>query len=530
MRALRRGRVLAPLTALLLVVLTGVAAWRWSDVYALLAGAAPQVAAALPAALRPGGLFDGEEREPNDLPARANALPLPPGADGGPAGGVAEIRGHVGAKLSDSAGDVDLFRVEIPPTGARKVLVAEWRGERAGEGIRGLDVALALNRAQAPGDVGTTAPLVASANRGGPGAPRAARRRRRARRPLPRRPRAARGGDRAGGEADRPLRAHRPARRAAARAGAGAERRAGPGGVAPRAVPGVARARRSGTRSARARRSGATPPPTTPTSSRWRGGRGGRGAGARRRGARGRARARRAAVAPGRARTSRRRAQDRVRFEEAGSAAPGQPLVVRLGRPAARGRAGAAGAPRRRRGGGATSSSPSGAAPRRAQRRSRSSARSPRRAGRRAALEVAAAFAGELPGASTRDEVLRVARRDRRARRAGARARGRLLVRPRLAAPRRSGVRGRGRGGPPRRRARARRRHDGPVGRAGLRRTERGAGPVDRPLARTCGPSTPHGGSAAIAAGYASGLDLHLRLADHLAVQLHRDLELADAS
>ncbi len=170
-RALRRGRVLAPLTALAVVLALGVAIWRWGDLYALLAARAPPVAAALPAALRPSAGFDGDEHEPNDTPAAANPLPLPPGADGAAAGGVAEVRGHVGAKLSDTAGDVDLYRVEVPATARGKVLVAEWRGERPGDGIRGLDVALALNRARAAGDARPSAPLVATANRGGPGRP-----------------------------------------------------------------------------------------------------------------------------------------------------------------------------------------------------------------------------------------------------------------------------------------------------------------------------------------------------------------------
>jgi serine/threonine-protein kinase len=170
-RALRRSRILAPVSALAVVVLGGLLAWRWQDVYALLAARAPGAAAALPAALRPAPVQGGEEWEPNDVPARANPLPLPPGPDGRPAAGVAEVRGSLGARLSDTSGDVDIFRIEIPEAAGRKVLVAEWRGERAGEGIRGLDVALALNRERPSGDVRTSAPLVATANRGGPGKP-----------------------------------------------------------------------------------------------------------------------------------------------------------------------------------------------------------------------------------------------------------------------------------------------------------------------------------------------------------------------
>jgi len=170
-RALRRSRVLAPLTALLVVAFAAGAAWRWTDLYALLAARAPSIAAALPESLRPSGHYDGVEHEPNDVPGRANPLPIPPGPDGRPEGGVAVIRGHVGAKLSDVAGDVDIFRIEVPSTPGRKVLVAQWRGEREGEGIRGLDVALALNRERSGDDVRTSAPLVASVNRGGPGRP-----------------------------------------------------------------------------------------------------------------------------------------------------------------------------------------------------------------------------------------------------------------------------------------------------------------------------------------------------------------------
>ena len=81
------------------------------------------------------------------------------------------MRGSVGARLSDTSGDVDIFRIEVPPSEGRKVLVAEWHGERAGEGIRGLDVALALNRERPAEDARTSAPLVATANRGGPGRP-----------------------------------------------------------------------------------------------------------------------------------------------------------------------------------------------------------------------------------------------------------------------------------------------------------------------------------------------------------------------
>ena len=170
-RSLRRSRVLAPVTIAAALAALGLVAWRWADVYGLLARKAPSFAVALPSSFRPASVFDGEEHEPNDVPAQANPLPLPPGPDGRLGGGLAEVRGHVGAKLSETSGDVDIFRIEVPATEGAKVLVAEWRGERPGEGIRGLDVALALNRERAAGDARTTAPLVAIVNRGGPGRP-----------------------------------------------------------------------------------------------------------------------------------------------------------------------------------------------------------------------------------------------------------------------------------------------------------------------------------------------------------------------
>jgi serine/threonine-protein kinase len=53
-RALRRGRVLAPVVALAGVVVLSLVAWRWSDVRALVAARAPRLAAAISHALRPG--------------------------------------------------------------------------------------------------------------------------------------------------------------------------------------------------------------------------------------------------------------------------------------------------------------------------------------------------------------------------------------------------------------------------------------------------------------------------------------------
>jgi eukaryotic-like serine/threonine-protein kinase len=171
-RALRRSRVAAPLSALVLLGAVGGIAWRWPDAYALLAARAPALARALPPALRPSDHFDGQEQEPNDVAARATRLPLPPGNDGRPGGGVAVTRGFIGAKLNETTGDTDVYRLDLPVVDGRKVLVAEWRGARApGEGIRGLDVSLSLNRERVGADGRTSAPLVASADRGGPGQP-----------------------------------------------------------------------------------------------------------------------------------------------------------------------------------------------------------------------------------------------------------------------------------------------------------------------------------------------------------------------
>ncbi len=171
LEALRRSRVAAPISAAALVLLLGLTAWRWPGVYSFLNERAPRFAARMPVALRPANLYDGVEHEPNDSPAQANPLPIPPGPDGRRAGGVARMRGHIGAKLSDTTGDIDVFRLEIPPGAGRKVLVAEWSGEKAGEGIRGLDVALTLNRERSDADHRSSAPLVANVDRAGPGRP-----------------------------------------------------------------------------------------------------------------------------------------------------------------------------------------------------------------------------------------------------------------------------------------------------------------------------------------------------------------------
>jgi serine/threonine-protein kinase len=168
-RRIRRARVVAPLAVAALLAGTGALAWRWSDAYVLLHERFPSLASALPPALRPADFFDGTEHEGNDVPDRANPLPLPPSADGRRAMGVATIWGHVGAKLNASTGDVDVYRVDVPPGERPVVLHAEWSAAAgAGEGIKGLDVALTLNRARTPGDA-RSAPIVASADRGGPG-------------------------------------------------------------------------------------------------------------------------------------------------------------------------------------------------------------------------------------------------------------------------------------------------------------------------------------------------------------------------
>lgn len=170
-KALKRSRVAAPAAVALLLLVTALAAWRWPDVYALMARRAPNMAAALPTSLRPSDLYDGVEHEPNDSPAQANPLPIPAGADGRVARGEAVMRGHVGAKISETTGDVDVFEIDVPAGVGPAILVAEWSGERKGDGIRGLDVALTLNRQRNDGSERSSAPLVANVDRGGPGRP-----------------------------------------------------------------------------------------------------------------------------------------------------------------------------------------------------------------------------------------------------------------------------------------------------------------------------------------------------------------------
>ncbi len=169
--ALKRSRVAAPLSVAVLLALAALTAWRWADIYAFLRQRAPTTAEALPAALRPNDFYDGEEHEPNDSPAQANRLPIPPGADGRIAGGVALMRGHVGAKISDSTGDVDVFRIDVPKADRPLAIHAEWYGDKPGEGIKGLDVALTLNRDRGGDSSRRSAPLIASVDRGGPGRP-----------------------------------------------------------------------------------------------------------------------------------------------------------------------------------------------------------------------------------------------------------------------------------------------------------------------------------------------------------------------
>jgi serine/threonine-protein kinase len=172
-RARRRpapSRLAAPLgAALLLLALAGLAAWRWSDLLALLQRRAPALAELVPASLRPAAPGEGVEREPNDTPEQASPLAFAPGPDGRP--GTAQVRGHVGPRLGPRLGDVDVYRLEVPDLGRPVVLLAEWNGAAPGDGIPGLQISLTLNRDR-PGPGGRhTAPLVAQAARGGPGRP-----------------------------------------------------------------------------------------------------------------------------------------------------------------------------------------------------------------------------------------------------------------------------------------------------------------------------------------------------------------------
>jgi eukaryotic-like serine/threonine-protein kinase len=168
---LKRSRVMAPFSVLVLVVLVVLGVWRWPDLYGLLRRRAPMATENLPAALRPADFYDGVEHEPNDSPAQANPLPIPPGPDGQPAGGVAQMVGHIGARISDTNGDVDVFRIEVPKMDRPLALHAEWHGSKTGEGIPGLDVALTLNRDRGGDSSRRSALLIASVDRGGPGRP-----------------------------------------------------------------------------------------------------------------------------------------------------------------------------------------------------------------------------------------------------------------------------------------------------------------------------------------------------------------------
>jgi len=170
LRRLRVSRVATPLLALLLAGLVAAGAWRWPEVHDLLRRRLPAVAALVPAPLRPPERFDGREAEPNDTPAQATRVPLPPAPDG-PALGEALVRGHVGARLDANTGDVDVFRIEVADLGRPVQLRADWSGPAAGEGIRGLDVVLSLNRERGADGPRRQAPLVAQVDRGGPGRP-----------------------------------------------------------------------------------------------------------------------------------------------------------------------------------------------------------------------------------------------------------------------------------------------------------------------------------------------------------------------
>jgi predicted Ser/Thr protein kinase len=169
LRAFRRRRTAAPIYLLALLVAAGGLAWRWSEVYAALAAHAPALAARIPAALRPSDRFDGEEHERNDTPAQATRLPLPVDAAGLPTAEAVTVKGTVGARIDAQNGDADIYRLDVPTLPGPRVLSVRWHAERSEDGIRGLAVALALNRAPAPGSERGSAPLVASSARGGPG-------------------------------------------------------------------------------------------------------------------------------------------------------------------------------------------------------------------------------------------------------------------------------------------------------------------------------------------------------------------------
>jgi serine/threonine-protein kinase len=163
----RRRAAAAPVYVVGLLLAAGALVWRWGEVYSTLAARAPGLAARLPDALRPGARFDGEEREPDDTPAQAIPLPLPPGPAGEPA--AVTVKGTIGARLDAQHGDVDVYRLEVPALHGPRVLFARWHAEGSEDGIRGLAVVLALNRAPAPGSERASAPLVASSARGGAG-------------------------------------------------------------------------------------------------------------------------------------------------------------------------------------------------------------------------------------------------------------------------------------------------------------------------------------------------------------------------
>ncbi|MGC4001209.1 MAG: protein kinase [Anaeromyxobacter sp.] len=171
----RRRRRLVPiwLTAALLVV--GAVAWRWGDIYAALAEKAPGLAAVIPGSLRPADHYDGEEAEPNNAPAQANPLPIPRGHDARLAGGVARIRGTVGARLEPDAGDVDVFRIVVPEAAGERILLADWYSDAIpGQGIRGLRVVLTLHSPEATRAAGTeamAAPVIAASSGAGVGLP-----------------------------------------------------------------------------------------------------------------------------------------------------------------------------------------------------------------------------------------------------------------------------------------------------------------------------------------------------------------------
>jgi serine/threonine-protein kinase len=170
MRRLRRGGTAAPVAAVLALLLGGVALWRWPAIEASLQKGLARAARLLPASLRPPDRLGSREREPGGAPGAAIPLLLPPGPDGRPAGGAALASGRLGGGRDGPRG-ADVYRIEVPEAGRRRVLVAEWSGAASGEGIPGVSVALMLNRDGSGAGTGRSAPLVAQSAPVAPGRP-----------------------------------------------------------------------------------------------------------------------------------------------------------------------------------------------------------------------------------------------------------------------------------------------------------------------------------------------------------------------